>query len=90
MYLKESVNELEAIVSKVEEETGIPFDAPEVMRIFAYTVRKCELNGKGDDYIPILFENELKDHIAREVINYLGEQNRRKRECATSAAVTLV
>ena len=53
--------ELAEIVAKVQEQTGYIFCPVETADILAYTHRKCEINGKGEDYVPILFENELRD-----------------------------
>lgn len=73
--------EIRSIVSGVEERFGWEFDQKEVDSILAFTKRKADLNGKGPDYVPILFENELRDFVMREVINYMGRENR----CALSA-----
>lgn len=73
--------EIQSIVSGVEKKLGWAFDPNEVDSILAYTKRKADLNGKGPDYVPILFENELRDFVMREVINYIGRENR----CALSA-----
>ena len=67
------------IVADVEKRTGYPFSAHQILEVYQHTLRKCEINGKGADYVPILFENELRDAVMRFVINYRGEQNRRKR-----------
>lgn len=36
------------------------------------TMRKCKAVGKDDDYLPILFENELYDYFMRQEINMKG------------------
>lgn len=77
--LKAYANEFDDIVKQVENKTGYIFDESEVREVFAYTLRKCEINGKGSDYVPILFENELRDYLMRAYINIKGEQNRRAR-----------
>lgn len=77
--LKDYAMSIDDIVSEVEEKTGYIFDEAEVRDVFAYTVRKCEINRKGPDYIPILFENELRDYLMRAYINMRGKQNRRAR-----------
>lgn len=71
-----SQEEIQAIVREVEDKIGWEFEPEEVEDILRYTIRKAELNGKGADYIPILFENELRDSIMRAVINFRGEMNR--------------
>lgn len=73
--------EIRSIVSGVENKLGWEFDPNDVDSILSYTKRKAELNGKGPGYVPILFENELRDFVMRKVINYMGRENR----CAVSA-----
>lgn len=46
--------------------------ADEVLR---YAKQKCELNGKSDSYLLLLYENELTDYFMRLVINLKGEMN---------------
>ena len=74
------------IVEDVQGRIGYIFSAQEVRKVLAYTKRKCEINGKGDSYVPILFENELRDYVMRAEINRLGEMNR----CARFAEAALV
>lgn len=62
-------NTIGSIISEVEKKTGYVFSRAETFQVLLFTVRKCQINGKGDDYIPILFENELMDYIARSEIN---------------------
>lgn len=57
------------IVSRVEIQMNYTFDPEEVMRILSYSKRKAALAGKGEDYVPILYENELHDFIIRERIS---------------------
>lgn len=73
--------EVQKIVLGVEENLGWEFTEKEVEDVLKYTIRKAELNHKDDSYIPILFENELRDAVMREVINYMGRGNL----CARSA-----
>lgn len=80
--LKAYANEFDDIVKQVEDKTGYIFDESEVREVFAYTLRKCEINGKSYDYVPILFENELRDYLMRAYINLRGEQNRKSRLAA--------
>ena len=71
----EKADELVDIVESVEKKTGWKFCPKEVHDILRHTIRKCELNGKGEDYIPVLFENELRDYLMRLVINARGAMN---------------
>lgn len=47
--------------------------------VLAYAKRKCELNRKPDDYLPLLYENELTDYFMRLYINLRGELNHVRR-----------
>ncbi len=74
--LKAYVAELDDIVKQIENKTGYIFDEREVWEVFAYTLRKCEVCNKSADYVPVLFENELRDCLVRAHINFRSEQNR--------------
>lgn len=64
-----------SIVSKVESKTGYKFSAHEVFGVLLHTIRKCKINKKSANYVPILFENELRDYAARLAINIAGYAN---------------
>ena len=49
----------------------------EISQTIEYTKRKCELNGKDEDYFYLLFENELEDLIQRYYIS-IAKMNRRR------------
>ncbi len=66
---RSKVDVLVDIVENVRRRTGYQFDVMEVFDILRYSMRKAELNDKGDDYLPILFQNELEDHVMRQRIN---------------------
>ena len=66
---------LAGIVSEVETKTGYKFSTQEIFGVLLHTVRKCKINKKDADYVPILFENELRDHVARSAVNCLGFMN---------------
>ena len=84
--MEQQAEKLYGIVQKVQRETGYNFSLDEIAKVYAYTVRKCEVNGKGSEYVPILFENELTDYLTRLEINRMGEFNR----CARFATAALV
>jgi len=84
--MEQQAEKLYGIVQKVQREIGYNFSADEIAKIYAYTVRKCEVNGKGGGYVPILFENELTDYLTRFEINRMGGINR----CARFATTLLV
>lgn len=63
-------------VLAAEMKTGRHFDFDTVYEVMKYSVRKLEVIGKGEDYLPLLLETELCDHVMREEINRRGELNR--------------
>lgn len=65
-------NQMVDVLFSVQRKTGYKFDPDEVYEIARYTLRKCQVNGMGDDYAPILFENELRDYLSRKAINMKG------------------
>lgn len=76
------------IVADVENRMEFSFSSDEVADTIRYTIRKCELNGKDEDYFYLLFENELEDLIQRYYINLQGFINQMRKEeqrCAKSA-----
>lgn len=78
----------EAIAEQVSQKTGFVFEDEEISQTIEYTKRKCELNGKDEDYFYLLFENELEDLIQRYYINLRGFINQMRKEeqrCAKSA-----
>lgn len=72
------------VLYQVQREVRYIFSFDEVYGTAVQTKRKVDLNGKGDDYVPILFENELRDLVMRNRINLLGRLN----ECAKSATMS--
>lgn len=70
--MSKQVDKLVDTVYAVQNRTGYRFDVMDVFDILRYTIHKAEVNGKGEDYIPILFETELEDHIMRKRINKIG------------------
>lgn len=78
----------EAIVEQVSQKTGFVFDDEEISRTIEYTKRKCELNGKDEEYFYLLFENELEDLIQRYYINlrgFINQLRKEERRCASFA-----
>lgn len=78
---KINAEELADIVFDVQREYGYRFDLMEVFEIARHTIRKADLNGKDESYVPILLKNELKDFLMRKQINFLGRLN----QCAKYA-----
>ena len=68
--------ELMCIVRDVQDRIEYIFATEEIWDILLYTKRKCEINGEGMAYIPILFENELRDYVVRKAITRAGGRNR--------------
>lgn len=61
------------VLYQIQREVGYTFSFDEVYGTAVQTRRKADLNRKGDDYVPILFKNELRDLVMRNRINLLGE-----------------
>lgn len=59
--------QLKNIVTKIQEETGYLFSEKEIADVVAYSERKCQLNKKGEEYVPIMFESELMNYFASTV-----------------------
>ena len=76
---------LDDIVFDVQRREGYRFELDDIAEIIRYTVRKADLNHKDADYVPLLFESELRDHVMRERINEMGRRNL----CATSVCTAL-
>ena len=55
-----SSDEIRRIVVGVEAKMGWTFRHKDVCEILQYTEQKARQNGKGQGYVPILFENELR------------------------------
>ena len=68
-----------------EELGNIIVDVDDMVAIMQHTVRKADLNGKDEEYVPLLFRNELEDYVMRERINAIGRRNL----CATSVCTAL-
>lgn len=62
-----------------ERTLGFSIDDDVADEVLAYAKRKCELNHKPDDYLPLLYENELTDYFMRLYINLRGELNHVRR-----------
>lgn len=62
-----------------ERTLGFAIDDDVADEVLAYAKRKCELNHKPDDYLPLLYENELTDYFMRLYINLRGELNHVRR-----------
>lgn len=67
--------ELADVVMRVQNRTGYVFDVWDIYDVARHTVRKADLNGKDEAYVPILFENELEDFLMRAEINEMGRRN---------------
>ena len=59
-----------------EDTLGFAIDDEIADEVLAHSKRKCELNHKPDEYLPLLYENELTDYFMRLAINLRGEMNR--------------
>lgn len=78
--------ELGDIIVDVQNDTGFWFDVDDMVAIIQHTIRKADLNGKDEAYVPLLFRNELEDHVMRERINTVGRRNACARSVCTALA----
>ena len=78
---KINTEELEDIAMAAQRRMGPDLSMVDVYNVLKYTIRKAEVNGKDAEYVPILFENELRDFVTRKAINRIGRLNL----CAQSA-----
>ena len=75
MIIKDEAKMAEKLTEIAERVVGLRFDIEELYKIIKHTIRKCDLNGKDETYLPILFENELRDYQMRSQINAIGRMN---------------
>lgn len=54
------------------DKLGIEIDDDVAKRVLEYAARKCAINKLSIEYLPVLYENELKDFYTRAVINLIG------------------
>lgn len=66
---------LKAVVLSAEKQTGIRFSNSVIYEVLRYSLYKLEYIRKEMSYLPVLFENELRDYAAREEINKKGGAN---------------
>lgn len=59
-------------------EKRLGFEIPDEVaeEVLQYADRKRRLNNKPESYLPLLYENELRDHFMRLAITMRGEMNR--------------
>lgn len=62
-------------VVKIAEKALRSIGLKEIVSVFQYSVRKCTVTGKDESYLPLLFENEIEDYLARREINRMGRKN---------------
>lgn len=74
-----------AIVDEIQKRTGYTYCPKELTEIIQYAIRKCELNGKDEEYFYLLLPDELEQYLMRAYINARSEENRRrKKQCAVN------
>lgn len=83
---KINIEKMVDAVFRAQRDTGYKFDLADAYEIARYSARKADLNGKDENYVPILFENELRDHVMRERINEMGRKNLCARSVCTALA----
>lgn len=71
----DGVEEYIEIIDRVQADTGHRFGCRDIFDIIIHTARKAKMIDKGDDYVFVLFENELRDFVTRLQINQRGMEN---------------
>ena len=64
------------IVAKVEKEMTLTFEPEAIREVLGYTIRKAKIAGQSDSYIPLLFEDELRNYAIRNAVNLFGLEMR--------------
>lgn len=75
------------VIDRVSERLNYIFCPKEIADTVEYTIRKCEMNGKDEEYFYLLLEDELEQSLMRAYINYRGEQNRLKKLAEQANAI---
>lgn len=79
MNIEEYVRRLEAAKEAAEGRLGFEIPGEVAAEVLEYSIHKCEVIGKDDDYLSVLFESELWDYYMRMAINLRGCENRVQR-----------
>lgn len=66
------VEKIIAAIEAAEKKMGRQISERVWLEVLWHSMRKCKAVGKDDDYLPILFENELHDYFMRQEINANG------------------
>lgn len=66
------VEKIIAVIEAAEKKMGRQIPERVWLEVLWHSMRKCKTVGKDDDYLPILFENELHDYFMRQEINANG------------------
>lgn len=74
-------------VSRAEKRLG--FTPHEEVLEYArkLTEQKIRVKGLPEGYFPLLYEDVIVETYSMAFINFIGEQNRRCKECALSATI---
>lgn len=67
------------VMVRVSVGMGVFFEPEEVSEAYHRSIRKCELNGKDEEYFYILLEDELKNIKLRQLINAAGMMRSNRR-----------
>ena len=57
--IEEFLEMLKRIIEAAQERLDYKFSKEQLEKCMAYTIRKARLNGKKNDYVPLLFEDEI-------------------------------
>lgn len=59
---------------RAEEEVGRKLSAAEFDEVLAYTRHKAKVNGHGEEYVPLLLYDEIRNHCFRTQINTISHK----------------
>lgn len=59
---------------RAEEVAGTRLTESEFKEVLAYTRHKAQVNGEGEDYVPLLLFDEIKNYVFRERINRISHE----------------
>lgn len=79
MNIDEYMRRLEAAKEAAEAKLGFEIPSEVAAEVLEYSIHKCEVIGKDDDYLPLLFENELWGYYMMMAINLRGCENSAQR-----------
>ena len=68
------MKEIREAILRAEKELGFEIAGEDADEVLMYSVQKCKAIKKDMSYLPILYENELRDYFFRLAINSASER----------------